>query len=368
MRKLLSSSFVIILLWPFGALAQSENAYDQVFVARHTPDGERFFLAQYELVGETEVDLSGLTVNRQELENADFPKFWTFAPDLRSYLISNSLVTNPNVIPPPALDLEQPTNSDESESESSAGPSWLAGIWEFIVSNSLMIIAILSLPFIAWIGRVALSGFMEWWRSRSIEMIYCGFPGSGKTSLIARLRHPNLPPSHFDGEGNARNPKRTRRVEKKKHDAIRKSGLIFKPTAIDVAGSKPSQFLERVIKEGASFSRRVVLVVLSPTKQNEAQIDERFVRDQYGYVFGLVAGTISSGSLRKPDLVAVFINKSDLFPGKSNELESAFQDSIAEISKICEERRMKFLKVVGSARTGENTQGLMDSIVEHLGG
>ena len=370
---------VILVLSIAPAIAQTQRPPTTLYYTRHSPDGDHFYIARYQLLDENEANITGYKVSKDRLPQGDFPLTWVTKPDLRSYLLVKGYIYDTAKPPPRPTPTPTPTTSQSNTSEGGdvteesngkgtseeqpKGPGFWTLALRFLGDNLGIVLAFLSLPVLGWVAKICVKALWEWRYNRSVEMVYCGLPASGKTALIARLRHPDLPAEHFDQDNT------TRKLEEKRHDPISKSGVRFHPTAVDIPGSKPSLFLERLLVSKRFHSRRVVLVVLAPfgMQSSEQGVDEGFVRTQSGYIFGLVDAVITSTKLPKPDTVVAFMNKSDLFADGNDAFAAAFKNDIDRIALMCKNRGIKFLKVKGSARTGAGTKGMMDSIVENLG-
>ncbi|MEI9852280.1 MAG: GTPase domain-containing protein [Sphingomonas sp.] len=375
--------FAGLLVGSSPAFGQVANLPDRQYFTRYSPDGKHFYLAEYRFVNESEVKIDGLKISTDRLAGGHFPLWWASTadgtpPDVRAALQSSGYVYQGDKPPPPApkptadeglQDHSEPGSlaggmGNQADAPLPSGPTFFARAFNYLRDHIVILLAILSLPLMGWIAKICRKALWDWRHRRSVEMIYCGLPSSGKTALIARLRHPDLPESHFDEHDTTR-----KLDDKKRHDPISKSGLEFHPTSVDIPGSKPSLFLERLLVPKKRFGRRIVLVVLAPFDKPDAEnhISEKFVQNQSGYIFGLVETVVTSTKLPKPDLVVAFMNKSDLFVGREKELAAAFQPDIDRIALTCKGRGVKLLRVKGSARTGAGTKGMMDSIIEHLG-
>lgn len=373
MLKFLFSILLIYLFTPtaFAQNTASEAPLPETYRVRVSPDSDEVYLARYRFVDETRIDIGNLRVDRTVADAANLPWYWPFRPDTRATLLRNRILYDPRIGPAPSTPAEGVSNSASSNITQAAvqpdatSGSWLSALFTWIKNNPALVIGILSLPALGWLIKRTGRKVTTVRTTKRVEILYAGLPAAGKTALIARLRHPDLAPEHFDSD------ETTRIVEKKKYEPIIKSGLTFVPTAYDIPGSKPGSFID-VIRQGTPvFGRRVLLVVLAPFAVNplgKSKEDAGFLREQGGYVFGLIGGVLTAKTLTKPDLVVIFLNKLDLFDGDREAFHSIFKDDTDRIFLLCKDKNVKCIRVSGSARTGDGTKGILGSIIERIGG
>lgn len=362
-----------LLVSQIGFTASSFAQSPNVYTLRPNEDRTGFLVDRYQYVSSEPVHIGSLTASSQRVNQGDWPTYWAARPNAISYLRSQGFLYDPSVEVDPSNTPPKPApvlRATPTQKETARAPDKAKQktnnfpIFGWIWKNIAVILAILSLPILSFFARNIWNKIAKQRATKKIEMIYCGLPAAGKTALIARLRHPDLPPAHFDDDAT------TRKMEEKAHDPIVKSGLTFVPTAIDIPGSKPAWLLERLMAPRRNYSRRVLLIVLAPFAEigARAKVDDTFVAKQSGYMFGLVGAVLESKSVPKPNLAVLFLNKRDVFDGLDAEFNNAFKTDVARIEMLCKERGIPVLKFHGSARTGAGVQGMLGSIVERLGG
>jgi hypothetical protein len=345
------------------ARGQPQTRPDAVTVVSLAAEGDGLVKSTYRLADETTLDLNGLGIAPAARE--EFPKFWLGEVKYpQAALLREGDLIDPSA--PPAPPTPEPSSALDSVSGDNPAPtsvspldaflSWMQRHWEWVV-------AVLSLPPLGFVVRKSYTSFTRWRTSRNVEMVYCGLPAAGKTALIARLREPELPPEHFDTN------ETTRKTEEKHYGAIEKFGVNFLPVAFDIPGGKPALFLERLLLRDKVQTRRILLIVLAPFSGVAPQegADFSFVKEQSGYLFGLVGAVLGSTKLPKPQLVVVFLNKRDLYLGDDASFEAHFKEDVDRIGVHCQQQGIKWFKARGSARLGQGTNGMMASIVERLG-
>ena len=360
--------------WAAGAQCQTSPSTDappETYIARISPDRDEVFLDRYQLVGEDRINIGTLRIDRARARELNLPWFYLSRSDPREELARRGVLFDPATGPmPKADDIASNTSATSNIVEVSSNASATSGgngvgLWQWIKDNLAIILAFASVPLWGWLATIALRRFNAVRTRKLVDILYAGLPATGKTALIARLRQPNLSPEHFDSD------ETTRMVEKKKYEPIVKSGLTFHLTAYDIPGGKPGSFIDRIRERRPFLGRRVLLVVLAPFGINPGSPgvpDADFMNKQEGYVFGLIEGVLTAQNLPKPDLVVVFLNKSDMFAGTAEQFRAAFKETTDRIALVCKDRRIKCIRVGGSARNGDGTQGLLGSIIEGIGG
>lgn len=267
--------------------------------------------------------------------------------------------------PPAAPDAVTPKAAEPKKPgfiERFAGLLWRN--WEKIFGLGVIVGAI---AVARWVIKASRSAM----RRKAVDLVIAGVPAAGKTALKTRLLDPDVDPRVID----ALESSSTVRPEKLKGSV---SGGIYEffPRLTDIPGTFEGRVIDEFVtaKTFASFgeTKKVLVIVLAPDgiqKQKLQTASEPYLKSQHGWLI-LVRALLQSQRLKKPDVIAIFINKSDLYGVSGSDLEEKVRSEFAEITdailKAAKEANVPTVSVIGSARLGTNTGDLFQKITRKL--
>ncbi len=339
------------------------------------------------------VSVPGLRlIDRASLENHEFP-IQEGPYDLQQYLIDNDLarLTTPSEAPDGlrradaaaeersaarqrATDAAEVARREAEKARVAREAEQRRKLWASIESGGAAFINFVVDIFPGLFGFSVLTAMIFLLRHRFVRVIAAGEVSSGKTSVLLRLTSDSVL------ESDVLDLKPTMGV---KHlDGLKKipaGGITYRARFVDVAGTKPGKnigFSGRPIWWVRFFDFwvfDVLLVVLAPAfEKNATHDDPGVVREQLGYVKGLVAALVQRYGPKRLRLVQVFINKADLVQPGGDFVSDATVTRVREMFAAHirliegEANGVPVDIVIGSALKGWNTSGLGQRMGERI--
>jgi hypothetical protein len=196
------------------------------------------------------------------------------------------------------------------------------GIWKELVAAGL-IGGVLSFT-IRWIYR-------RFWVRRRVIVSVIGLKGSGKSSVLARIKNPNLTEEA---------------IVKMSPTVAAETFDVRKPIPIgryevyarlhDNPGESWGAFFQSLSKKGR-FGTNIALLVLAPTDELDATVEnwrkEKYIVEQVGLAKGLIGGSLEAIGIHRPDLVIIYLNKFDLISQHNSE-DSSSRQKVSEFREV----------------------------------
>lgn len=316
-----------------------------------------------------EMDLSDIELSTPLLQELDlFPYFYSELPDFKLQLLRNGVgkLRNPRAA-------SSSYQQAELDAKTTGQGVWATkSTWWQYVWRAFRIV-----------GAVGLLGFLaklllkKLYYERKVQLLILGKPGAGKTALYKRLTEPHLPPTDLL----SLTPTRVVARNKKKKP-IAHGRLEIYPVLTDVPGSQFGVAWDQLI---GGICRRVqaLVLVVAPTKKSklsstDEKYDTRYLDEQIGYLEAFVEGPLGSQRLTRPRVVILFINKFDLYAGRTpedsaskqmvDELSKVFAGHIDRVVKSAQRAKVEHRIVMGSAAQNWNCHSLLGLVADGIFG
>ncbi len=242
------------------------------------------------------------------------------------------------------------------------------GIWKELVAAGL-IGGVLSFV-IRWVYR-------RFWVRRRVIVSVIGLKGSGKTSVLARFKNPNLTqeailnmsPTVAAETFDVRKPIPIGRYE------------VF-ARLHDNPGESWGAFFQSLSIKGR-FGTHIALLVLAPTDEVDATSanwrKDGYITEQIGLAKGLIGGSLEASGIHRPELVIIYLNKFDLISPhnpddssarqKAAEFRAVFDSFLRQKAIVIHDRPSPtpiVRVVVGSALKDWGNKSIMSAVEEVL--
>ena len=243
--------------------------------------------------------------------------------------------------------------------------SWLNAHWQKLVGG----VTFAGLLFVArWLYKMIRAATAR----KAVDLILAGVPAAGKTSLYRRLLDPDISPSKID------EIEMSTTVDAKRIDSIDSGKFVFFPRLKDIPGTYLGKIIDEFAQRkrflGFSITKIALVVVLAPIGLQRGELaaaDRDYLNSQLGWST-LIQAITQSQRLHKPDVIAIFVNKSDLYEGVvsleklGDRIAIDFRAIVVAIEKAAADAKIPVVFAFGSARLGIGTHDFLSKLTRKI--